>query len=142
MRFYLPLTRTHGIGAGFLTMCLVGCTTFGAVGHPAEYLTSNHPHRIWVTTNDQTVFVMDAPTLHGDTLAGMVDGQYREVPLSHAALVQAHHPAPGRTRFLVAAAAGVATVAVIAAETHTGPTCAILCPYHPGCPAVPCPLGQ
>ena len=69
--------------------------------------------RIWVTQTDHSTVVLDAPLVNGDTLAGFVDGQFREMPLSQAASIRTLQPDRGRTA-LLAVAAGVAALGTFA----------------------------
>jgi hypothetical protein len=59
------------------------------------------PQRIWVTGPDHSTVTLDAPRINGDTLAGWVAGEYREMPLSQAIAIHARERAPARTAVLV-----------------------------------------
>jgi hypothetical protein len=74
-------------------------------------LTSTSVSRIWVTESDRTTVVLDAPRIDGDTLAGFVDGQYREMLLSETQGIKALAPAPGKTA-AVGVAVGVAALSL------------------------------
>ena len=100
------------LGAGLLILGVGACTTFGSVAAPEQFITAARPKQVWVTRGDSSVVVVQAPRLRGDTLVGFVDGQYQEMMLSDARLVQARHRAPRRT--VLAITAGVVGVALVA----------------------------
>jgi hypothetical protein len=77
---------------------VAGCHTFGPVASPHDFLTTKQPAKVWVTGPDGSVAVFEGPKLVGDTLAGFVRGEYREVPLAEVKSVSARQSAPGRTR--------------------------------------------
>ena len=56
---------------------------------------------MWITQNDQTVVLVSAPQLLGDTLVGYVNGKYEEIPTSQFKQVVAERPATGKTAVLV-----------------------------------------
>ena len=57
--------------------------------------------QVWITQNDQTVVVVSAPQLLGDTLVGYVNGKYEEIPTAQFKQVVAEKVATGKTAALV-----------------------------------------
>ena len=102
--------------AAVLTTCMLGCTTFGPV-NPKQYIIARRPAEVWIWKADSSVMLMRGPHfLSGsDTLVGVVEGAYQEMPLTDIQQVKASRPAPGRTAALVigSVAAIAATAAVI-----------------------------
>jgi hypothetical protein len=80
---------------------VTACHTFGPVASPQDYVTAKKPPRVWVTEPDGSVSVFEGPKLLGDTLAGFVKGEYREVPLADVKSVSARQSAPKRTRAVI-----------------------------------------
>ena len=93
MRMALPAALT----------LVAACHTFGPLTSPRDYLAAKQPPRVWVTGSDGSVAVFEGPKLLGDTLAGFVRGEYREVPLAEVKQVSARQSAPGRTRTAIIA---------------------------------------
>lgn len=56
--------------------------------------------RVWVTGSDQTTVILHAPRVTGDTLAGFVDGNYREMLLADTKTIKQRVGSPGRTTAL------------------------------------------
>ncbi len=77
---------------------VAGCHTFGPVSSPSDFVATKQPQRVWVTGTDGSVEIFEGPKLLGDTLAGFVKGEYREVPLADVKQVAARQSAPRRTR--------------------------------------------
>jgi hypothetical protein len=73
------------------------CHTMQPVS-PSE-LTAGAIGAVWVTRSDRSMVVLQAPRVTGDTLAGFVDGAFREMPLSQATKLTVEKAA--RTRTLV-----------------------------------------
>jgi hypothetical protein len=92
-----------------LVAMVAACHTFGPVASPSDFVATRQPQRVWVTETDGSVQIFEGPKLLGDTLAGFVKGEYREVPLADVKQVAARQPAPGRTRTAIIVG-GVATV--------------------------------
>jgi hypothetical protein len=94
------------IGA-ILLGSLFGCTTFGPVS-PKEFVIAKRPQQVWVWKADSSVVLVRGPHFlpGSDTLVGMVDGEYRELPLSDVTQVKASRPAPVRTAALVIGGVG------------------------------------
>lgn len=80
---------------------VAACHTFGPVASPRDYLTAKQPQKVWVTGSDGSVAIFEGPKLVGDTLAGFVRGEYKEVPLADVKSVSARQSAPGRTRAVI-----------------------------------------
>jgi hypothetical protein len=117
---------------------------------PSQLNPADLPQRIWVTTPDRTTLMLDAPRLTGDTLAGWVAGDYREMPLSDAVAIHFRERAPARTAVLVTATSVAMVGAFIYLESRRDVGTAQVClnasanmpmPYTPCCLAqdsVPC----
>ena len=141
--------RTRLVGAGMLVALSLGaCHTVGEVGYPAEFVETNGPTHVWVTTADQSVLNLYNPQVHGDTLVGFIAGvgTYTEMPISDVKIMRANFPAPGRTAVVVAAGAIGAAVMVAALMGSNGnarvcyksPTGEVIpCPDNPNVPPVP-----
>src|ERR1051326_4352399 len=100
-----------------LVTSLLGCTTFGPV-NPRQFITAKRPQQVWVWQADSSVVLVRGPhflSTGSDTLVGLVDGQYKELPMSDIKQVKASRPAPARTALLVVGGIGavVGTAAII-----------------------------
>lgn len=74
---------------------LAACHMTGPV--QTDYIAANQPSRVWVTETDDSTSVVEGPRILGDTLAGFVRGEYREIPMSNVKQVVARQPARKRT---------------------------------------------
>jgi len=81
-----------------LVFILAACHTMRPVA--ADDLTSTSIDRVWVTGTDWSMTIFSAPHVTGDTLAGFVDGAYREVLLSDTRKIEQRVTARGRTTAL------------------------------------------
>ena len=118
-----PLVRR--LAAAGLVATTFGCTTFGPV-NAREYVTSKRPPEIWVWKADSSVVQMRGPHfLSADTLVGLVEGAYTEVPISDVKQVKASRPAPLRTLGLVAG--GVAAITTTAVLLKKGNATSEIC---------------
>jgi hypothetical protein len=91
----------------------------------ANYVTGTEPGSIWLARSDHTVVRVDGPRMFGDTVVGMVDGQYTEIPLTDVTQLMARRADKGRT-IALAVAGGAVTAGVVAAIlTTTGTSAAI-----------------
>ena len=89
---------------------VVACHTMRPV--PAAHVNPvDLPPRVWVTSADRSTVILDAPRLTGDTLAGWVGREYREIPLAQTTAIRTRERAPARTAVVVTAA----TVATLGA---------------------------
>ena len=77
---------------------LTACHTMRPVA-PGD-LTSTSIDRVWVTRPDYSSFILSAPHVTGDTLAGFVDGVYRELLLSETKTIEQRVGSPARTTAL------------------------------------------
>jgi hypothetical protein len=75
-----------------------------------------------VTAADRSTVILHAPHLNGDTLAGFVDGEYREMLLSQTEAITARTRAPGRTLALglVVGTSTLATLIYFANRSYVG----------------------
>ena len=109
--------------AGGLILAMAGCTTFGTVP-PKEFIMAKRPQQVWVFKADSSVVLMRGPHFlsGGDTLVGLVEGSYQEMPLSQIQQVKASRQAPMRTTALVVGGVGaiVGTVVVIKKSNSNG----------------------
>jgi hypothetical protein len=78
------------------------CSTLRPVATPMQFIPSERPAQLWVTTADNATMRLEGPRLLGDTLVGFVAGRYEEIPLPQARSLWVRQPAPRRTAFLVA----------------------------------------
>jgi len=101
-----------------LLVCAVtACHTMKPV-QPAT-LSSKSINRIWITKANDSAIVLAEPQLRGDTLAGFVNGQYEEMPLSDARSLRAREPAYGRTALLAGALTAAAVAGLIYFENRS-----------------------
>lgn len=105
MRHHVPRSA---LVLGALLVSAAACHTMQPV--PMDQLLANTVNPIWVTRPDKSIVIIHAPAVRGDTLAGFVDGQFREMPLEQATAIRTRTPAPARTA-IVAASAGAFTLA-------------------------------
>jgi hypothetical protein len=112
--------------AGILLASTAACTTFGTVP-TREFITAHRPPQVWVFKADSSVVLMRGPHFigGGDTLVGMVEGGYQELPLSDVQQVKASRSAPMHTALLVVG--GVAVVVGAATLVHKGSAPATTC---------------
>jgi hypothetical protein len=108
----------------------IACTTLTTVRDPARYLVGHNPQRLWLTPSPGTsTVVMDRPSIAGDTLIGIVDGEPRRVPLAGITLVEANAVSASRTALLAFAAVAVPAVFVYAnANSESTSACPPSCP--------------
>src|SRR5579872_5179547 len=114
MRVPFAATGGHMIKrslAAVLMPAMLGCTTFGPV-NPKQYIVSHRPAEIWIWKADSSVVRMRGPHFlqDSDTLVGLVENAYQELPLGDIQQVKATRPAPTQTAALV-----IGTVALIGA---------------------------
>ena len=104
--------------AVLFAVLLVGCHSMRQLT-PEEVGSARTLDRIWVTRADQSVLLVNAPEVRGDTLVGFVDGKYQEMPLSQAVTLKVRERDPGRTAALVGGAAGATVAALIYFENRS-----------------------
>jgi geranylgeranyl pyrophosphate synthase len=100
------------------------------------------PGAVWITRNDQSVIVVEAPRVYGDTLVGYVDGEFQELPQSelNPQLYQVRRMAAAKTASLIVASMlGAGTFAFLVSSTNSyhDPQTNLDCeddPQQPGCP--------
>lgn len=78
------------------------CSTLRPVATPMQFIPTERPSQVWVTTSENATMRLEGPRLLGDTLVGFVAGRYEEIPLPQARTMWVRTPAPKRTAFLVA----------------------------------------
>jgi len=100
---------------------MLGCTTFGPV-NPKEFVMASRPQQVWVYKADSSVVLVRGPHFlpSGDTLVGLVDGEYKEMPLSDITQVKASRPAPLQTAALVVGGVGVVVGAAVLLKKGSG----------------------
>jgi hypothetical protein len=100
----------------------LGCTTFGTVDGK-RFISSNRPQQVWIWKADSSVMLVRGPHfLGGDTLVGMVEGDYKEIPFDQVTQVKASRSAPMKTTALVVGGAGaiVITTVLIKKSNNSG----------------------
>ena len=128
--------------AGVLAVGVVGCTSVGVVGYPAEYISMKAPNDIWVTTSQNPNYSeLRSPSLHGDTLAGFdANGTYVEMPISDVKLMKAKYISTTKTA-IFAGTAAIGSAALLVAVTGTnGP--ANVCFVPATSTGIPSPCGE
>ena len=90
------------VGSTLLLVALAnaGCRTMRPV--TLKELSGLNADRAWVTEADTSVVIVFVPQVVGDTLAGYVNGQFRQLPSAAVKQVTVLRPAPMRTALLVA----------------------------------------
>jgi hypothetical protein len=96
------------IGASAALLLVVACYDLRPLP-PAQLNAAGLPARIWVTSTDHATVPFDAPRITGDTLAGFVHGEFREMRLFETTAIRARTMATGRTAVL-GVLTGVATL--------------------------------
>jgi hypothetical protein len=106
--------------AAVLLFALTGCSTFGPV-NAKEYITSKRPPQVWVWRADSSVILVRGPHFlsASDTLVGLVEGAYQEMPLSEISQVKANRAAPLQTTALVVGSVGLAVGGAILVKKST-----------------------
>ena len=102
------LRRRIAVTALSLIPLAAACTTVATL--PPQAIEAKTPSMVWVTKGDNSTVLLQSPELRTDTLAGFVEGDYVEMPLSDVHSMRARISAPGKTRLLV----GGVTLAVAA----------------------------
>ncbi len=90
----------------------IGCRTAVPLVSPAQDLAARQPRTLLLADSDHSVIRMTAARLTGDTLAGLVKGQTKAIPLSHLTEVRAVVAAPAKTAALAAGVGGATLLAV------------------------------
>jgi hypothetical protein len=86
-----------------IATCLIGCTHIAPVQDPVAYLNERSPRQVWITeASTDSAQLMKQPRFEGDTLVGLVAGQYQRVPRAELREMRAVEPAPRRTAALIA----------------------------------------
>jgi hypothetical protein len=125
---------------------LAGCRTSAPVPSPWEsYIATVHPRAIQLTRTDHTVVRMKEPRVEGDSVVGVVDGQYAQIPLTDVTQVSAPRLNTNRTALALAGSGAVVAVSVFLLErvvqgtngtptscTANSPNC-IQCPDSTSC---------
>jgi hypothetical protein len=95
-----------------LALTLSACHSMQQV-HPSE-IQGLGVDRVWVTrASDHTKFELVDPKVQGDTLEGLVFGEYEKLPFSQTAAIQARKAAPARTAALVAGLTGITIAGIV-----------------------------
>jgi hypothetical protein len=130
-----PFSRVVAAGllAGSFDLTIPACTTFGPVS-PKQFIVASRPQQVWLWKTDSSVVLVRGPHFlpGSDTLVGVVDGVYQEIPLSDIRQVKASRAAPLRTAALViGAGALVITSAALLKKSSNSDTLA--CAHMPPC---------
>jgi len=121
-------------------LALGGCHTWRHLD--ANQIESAEVNRVWVTQTDQSTVIMSAPRLFGDTLAGFIDGQYREMPLADTRKLQERVFAAGKTTALGVAIGAVTMTGMIYMANRSYVGDGKTCNYGIDAVTVPCCAGQ
>jgi hypothetical protein len=113
---------------------MAGCTTFGTVP-PKEFIIAKRPQQVWVFKADSSVVLVRGPHFlsGGDTLVGLVEGSYQEMPLSDVKQVKATRQAPVRTFGLVAGSAAAIVVTAAMLKKSNTPNDSVCIKNSDGC---------
>ena len=106
-----------------MLVLVTACSSMQPVAQPREFLESRQPSVVWLSRDAvQSMVAMDAPRLMGDSVVGLVEGDYQEIPLASVKAMQARQYSRGRTiGFLAAiAATTVAALVLISGGLGTG----------------------
>ena len=104
----------------WLLVVSAGCRSVVTFVSPAQDLSRLPPRTLLLTDSDHSVIRMTYARLTGDTIMGMVRGQWTALPLSHLTEVRAVIAAPARTAVLAVGVGGAAVLAVLAIK-HAAP---------------------
>ena len=132
----LEVPRPRYVVLGLCLLGLPACYSTAGVGYPAEFIDMHRPSRIWVTETNDSVLAFDSPQMHADTLAGYVEGGYRELPLADVKFVKARVLSPTKTAVLAGAVALAAAGAVVSLTGTKGQ--ANIC-FNGADQEIPCP---
>jgi hypothetical protein len=123
--------KTTWLGASLLVGLFAACKTTAPVPSPwANYVTGTQPGAIWLSRSDHTVVRVDGPRMFGDTVVGMVDGQYTEIPLTDVTQLMARRADKGKTIALAVAGGAVTAAALAVILTTSGTSAAIETPCN------------
>ena len=115
------------------------CSTVATVRGPGQFVVSQTPAVVWVTTADNRVVTLVWPQVKANTLVGLADGVRRvELPLSTVQTMRARQRARGRTA-LLAGGAIVGIAAFVSISHGTGPSLPQPC-FNPN-DRIACPNG-
>ena len=93
-------------------LSLAACHSMQQV-HPSE-IKGLGVDRVWVTrASDHTKFEVVDPKVQGDTLEGLVFGEYEKLPFSEATDIQARKVEPVRTAALIAGVTAVTLAGIV-----------------------------
>jgi len=109
-RFDLHGCRWWAIIVAVSGMAVSGCHAMYTVP-PSAITASGAPARLWVTGLDHETVIIDSPSLEGDTLTGLFDGEPVHFALSQTTALRTSRTAPVRT---------AATVLAVGAVTFAG----------------------
>src|SRR5579872_2415168 len=109
-------TSSFPLAAALVGCAIAACHTMKLV--PPSELSSKAFTRVWITKGGNSAVLME-PQVRGDTLAGFVNGEYREMPLAEAGAVRARVPAWGRTALLGGALTATAVAALVYFENRS-----------------------
>ena len=104
------------LGTALAICAASACQTMRTV-QPAQ-LSRSTISRVWITKGNDSTIVLMHPEVHGDTLAGFVDGEYEEMRLSDARSLRARRPAPARTALVTVAGTAAAIGALVYFENR------------------------
>lgn len=117
------------------------CYTYRPV--TLEQVGAVRPGAVWLTRDDGSTVMVEAPRVYGDTLVGYVDREFQEMQGTEFKQMKVKRMAAGKTAVLLGgAAAGIATFAALVSSTgdHVDPEATLDCeddPYQRGCPLAP-----
>lgn len=95
-----------------------GC--YAMVPVTLDDVSTERPHRVWITRPDQSQVIVSGPQVFGDTLVGYIAGQFHEVPVQEVRRVEIRRSARGKTMALVGAGIlGAAAVGILISGTGT-----------------------
>ena len=129
------VVRIVAIVVSFSTLDLIiqGCTTFGTVDGK-QFITATRPQQVWIWKADSSVVLVRGPHFlpGSDTLVGMVEGDYREIPFDQVQQVKATRSAPMRTTALVVGGAGAIVITTLLLKKSSNPD-TLACMHTPPC---------
>jgi hypothetical protein len=93
----------------FSLLLTAACTSLRPV--PPARLQQSHPlPRVWVMRADRSAVIFDEAHVRGDTLVGLVNGNWERMPLSEATTIRARERSGSRTAALGLGLGGGAVV--------------------------------
>ena len=112
--------QRRAIGLALLLWYVPACTTWQVAEGitPQRLIADQHPAAVRVTLPDSSQIVLDAPSIAGDSVAGLVDGRDSSVVASDIKQVAVRRVSGGKTAGMVVGLGLVAALIAGAVALH------------------------